>query len=145
MRSASAAVMMSPLPMTGIVGWVFFTPSTVAAMPSSRTDGLNFIAVVRPCTVIIVTPTSHSRAGSESATRQVSSQPRRIFAVTGTRTASTTVFATAVAWSGSQSSFEPPCFLVTLSTGQPMLMSMTVAPRVSAQRAASARMSRSQP
>ena len=136
---------MSPLPITGIDGWCRFTPSTVAAIPSRRTEGLNFIAVVRPCTVIICTPTSQSRGGSESAIRQPSSQPSRIFAVTGTATASTTARATATAWAGSQSSFEPPCFLVTLSTGQPMLMSISVAPRASAQRAASARIGGSLP
>ena len=45
---------------------------------------------VRPCTVIILTPAASARWASSAALRLLSSQPSRIFSVTGTRTARTT-------------------------------------------------------
>ncbi len=68
----------------------------------------------------------------------VSSQPRRIFNVTGTDTAATTAPMIAAAKCGSRISAEPDNFPVTLRAGHPILMSMKVAPRSTHIRAASA-------
>lgn len=121
---------MSPLPITGIDR----TAATTWAMPSSRARPLNICSVVRPCTVMAAMPTSSSCRASRGATMRESSHPRRTLAVTGTRppeccsTARTIRSASRVVESGSQSSSEPPFFLATLSTGQPMLISTMLAP-----------------
>ena len=70
---------------------------------------------------------SNSRA-KNGAVSCVSSQPRRIFTVTGMRTASTTVRTSATVPAASHIMAEPPPPRVTLWTGQPMLMSMEATP-----------------
>src|SRR5207249_8214168 len=73
------------------------------------------------------------------------SQPRRIFAVTGTPTAATIAPRTpAVAWT-SRASAAPLPRLTTLATGQPRLTSTTAAPRATQTCAASAMTLVSQP
>ena len=62
------------------------------------------------------------------ALRFFSSQPRRIFTVTGMRTACTTASTRRIAWPGSHIRAAPPPPRVTLWTGQPMLMSITDTP-----------------
>ncbi len=67
-----------------------------------------------------------------------SSQPSRSLQVSGARRSDAFTRSTMRSvLSGSHSSLLPPLRLVILSTGQPMLMSITCAPRSSAQRAAS--------
>ena len=62
----------------------------------------------------------------------------RIFTVTGTATAPTTASTIAIASGSSAISAEPARRLHTFFTGQPMLMSITCAPRSTLKRAASA-------
>ena len=86
---------------------------------------------VRPCTATALTPTSSSILASSTALMLPLSQPRRIFAVTGTLTARTTASAMRAAFSGSFISALPSPFLTTLPTGQPMLISKMSAPEIS--------------
>ena len=73
---------------------------------------------------------------------QESSHPSRSLQVSGTCRSDALMRSTMRSvLSGSHSSLLPPSRLVTLSTGQPMLMSTTCAPRSSAHRAASQRRS----
>ena len=79
------------------------------------------------------------------ALRLVSSQPSRIFSVTGMRTAFTTASRMRPANASSRIREEPAWPLTTFFTGQPKLMSTTAAPRSSFSFAASAITSGSQP
>ncbi len=91
------------------------------------------------------TPASSARSASSGALRETSSQPSRIFSVTGTLTALTTASISVSAWSRSRISADPAAPLVTFLAGQPMLMSMMSAPPSSAMRAPSAIQRASQP
>src|SRR5688572_5470795 len=79
------------------------------------------------------------------ALRFWSSQPVRIFKVTGRRTAWTVASRMRAAWTSSRISEEPAWPLTTFFTGQPKLMSMSAAPRSSLSLAASAMTSGSHP
>jgi hypothetical protein len=70
---------------------------------------------------------SNSRA-KNGALQLWSSQPRRIFTLTGMRTASTTVRTRAMVLPASHIMAEPPPPRTTLCTGQPMLMSTDETP-----------------
>ncbi len=74
---------------------------------------------------------------SSGALRLSWHQPIRILSVTGASTARTTSLTIAAARPRSRISAEPASPLVTLRTGQPMLMSMMAAPLSRASRAAS--------
>ena len=71
-------------------------------------------------------PRRGARARAHCAS--ASSQPSRIFSVTGTPTAPTVASIKVSAWSRSRISAEPDCAPVTCLAGQPMLMSMMSAP-----------------
>ena len=71
------------------------------------------------------TPSASARRASSGAFRVWSSQPSRIFSVTGTLTALTTERIKACAWSRLRINAEPESLPVTSLAGQPMLMSMT--------------------
>src|SRR6056297_3234064 len=92
--------------------------------------------------VIIRTPAASARRASSGALRKLSFQPSRVFSVTGTLTAPATASISVSAWSRSFISAEPlappPLAEVTFLAGQPMLMSISRAPRASTCRAASA-------
>ena len=122
---AACTVVTSPLPMTGIR----FTACATARMPDKFTVPLNPCSRVRPCTKIAATPTSSSTRAKSGAVRFSSSQPRRIFAVTGIFTASTMPFTSAAVFSCSIIIAEPPPTRRIFFTGQPMLMSMLATPR----------------
>ena len=93
---------------------------------------------MRPCTVTIATPAASARRASVAALREASSQPSRIFTLTGTSTAPTTAAIRRSARSGSRISALPEAPVVTALAGQPMLMSMIRAPCPATMRAASA-------
>ena len=72
---------------------------------------------MRPCTVTRRTPAASARRASSGEVREKSSQPSRIFNVTGTRTACTTASIKVSAWGRSRISAEPDwppvtCFAV---------------------------------
>ncbi len=92
-----------------------------------------------------LTPAASARAASSGALRERSSQPRRIFRVTGRATESTVAFTRVSAWSRSRIRAEPESTPVTSREGQPMLMSITWAPAASASLAPEAIQAASQP
>ena len=69
------------------------------------------------------TPTASNARAKSGAVMFCSSQPNRIFAVTGILTASTMPLTSFAVWSSSVIIAEPPPTRQTLRTGQPMLMS----------------------
>ena len=90
---------------------------------------------------------SASRA-TRSALRLSRSQPVRVLSVTGTPSgaqAATTASSMRTIRSSWRSSAEPEATLQTFLTGQPMLMSMILAPRAALKAAASAIMAGSAP
>ena len=95
--------------------------------------------------VIIWTPASSAIRASSGALRQSSSQPVRLFSVTGSFTAPTTAWMIFSASPTSRIKAEPAWPLVTFFAGQPKLMSMIAAPRSSLSLAASAMTVGSQP
>ena len=106
-------------------------------MPAKFTVPLNPCSRVRPCTKIAATPESSSARAKSGAVMFSSSQPSRIFAVTGILTAFTMPFTSAAVFSCSVIIAEPPPTRQTLRTGQPMLMSTLATPRCSKSTAAS--------
>ena len=82
---------------------------------------------------------------SRGAFRFFSSQPVRIFRVTGRSTDRTVASRIRAAWSSSRISAEPAWPLTTFLTGHPKLMSMICAPRSALSLAASAMTCGSQP
>ena len=100
---------------------------------------------MRPCTVIIRIPHSSAIRARVGALRLSSSQPVRIFRVTGTSTARTVASRIRPASDSSRISADPASLLTTFFTGQPKLMSMIAAPRSTFSRAASAMISGSWP
>ena len=84
---------------------------------------------VRPWTVMSLQPRSSAMRASSGAFSVSWLQPMRIFSVTGTSTALTVASMIAAASVRSRISADPASPLVTLRTGQPMLMSMIAAPR----------------
>ena len=90
-------------------------------------------------------PASSAMRAITGAFRLSSSQPRRIFSVTGTSTEAATAARIAPASGSSRISAEPDSLPVTFFAGQPILISMKVAPRSAAMRAASAMICGSQP
>jgi 2-C-methyl-D-erythritol 4-phosphate cytidylyltransferase len=83
-------------------------------------------------------PAPSARRASSGAFIRSSSQPSRVFSVTGTSTAPTTASISDSAWSRSRISAEPERPPTTFLAGQPMLMSMIRAPCPATMRAASA-------
>lgn len=119
-RAASATPRTSPLPNTGMR----CTASTTRRMPSWLTRPPNPCSRVRPWIVTAATPTVSNCRAKYGAVSWSSSQPSRIFTVTGTGTASTTLrTSSTVAPVVSHRSDDPPPVLTTLRTGHPMLMS----------------------
>ena len=90
-------------------------------------------------------PQSSAIRASSGALRHSSSQPVRIFRVTGTSTAATVASMIRRASGSSRIRAEPAYLLTTFLAGQPKLMSMIAAPRSWFRRAASAMTSGSQP
>ena len=122
---ASFKLRTSPLPKTGMRS----TASTTARMPSWLTPPPKPCSRVRPWMVIAATPTCSKSRAKPGAERLASSQPSRIFTVTGMRTDSTTRWTSfTVVPVVSHIMAEPPPTRTTLRTGQPMLMSIMVAP-----------------
>ena len=140
MARASSWLLTSPLPVTGIP-----TASTTEAMISQGARPENCCERVRGWTVIASTPSlSASRAISTAFTVR-SSQPPRILIVRGTRIAFRRVRRISRAASGSRMRAAPWPLATIFATGQPMLRSIASAPPASSRRAASARISGSEP
>src|SRR5207244_2911264 len=140
MAHASSWLLRSPLPVTGIP-----TASTTEAMISQGARPENCCERVRGWTVIASTPSlSASRAISTAFTGR-SSQPPRILIVRGTRIAFRRVRRISRAASGSRMRAAPWPLATIFATGQPMLRSIASAPPASSRRAASARISGSEP
>ena len=93
----------------------------------------------------ILIPAFSAILASCGAFRLSSSQPSRIFNVTGTSTASTTAAIIAPARCGSRIKAEPDNLPVTFLAGQPILISIKLAPRSAQIFAASAITGGSQP
>src|SRR6266849_5115403 len=91
------------------------------------------------------TPEASARRASSGAFTEPSSQPNRIFRVTGTGAAATVASTRLIAWSRSRISADPDQPLVTCRAGQPMLMSMMAAPPSATMRAPTAIHFASQP
>ena len=83
-------------------------------------------------------PAPSARRARSGAFRHPSSQPSRVFSVTGTSTAPTTASISRSAWSGSRISADPDQPVVTRRAGHPMLMSIACAPMPASILAASA-------
>ena len=132
---ASCGVRTSPLPMTGMC----FTAATTSAMPSSRACAgeahLGRAAVDGDRAARRPLPAGRPGTGRRCRSRPTPAAAWRSAACAAGRPSIWSTMRSVR--SGSHSSLLPPSRLVTLSTGQPMLMSMTCAPRSSAQRAAS--------
>ena len=101
------------------------TASLTAAMISRSTPGAYICALVRPWTVMAEIPASSAILAISTALTWLSSQPLRIFTVTGTGTAWTTARMISPASFGSRMRALPPPLPATLGAGHPMLMSMT--------------------
>ena len=121
---AACGVVTSPLPMTGI---------RLTACDDRADAG----QIDRAAETLLPRPPMHKnrrRARVFQGPRQIrrgqisSSQPRRIFAVTGIFTASTMPRTSAAVFSNSVIMAEPPPTRQTLRTGQPILMSMAEMP-----------------
>ncbi len=124
-RFASPAERMSPFPTTGIA----FTDATTSPTSSKRQRPEYCISVVRPCTTIIAAPALSRRGAKYGATIDRSSQPSRIFTVSGIRRSAPLMHSTIrSARPGSHNNRLPPSRLVTFSAGQPMFKSTTSAP-----------------
>ena len=130
--AASSIVRISPLATTGMRS----TASTTARMPSRLTRPLKPCSRVRPWTITPATPTCSNARARSGAVSDSSSQPSRIFTVTGIFTAATTAATRSTARSIWHIRAEPPPPLTTFRTGQPMLISTAGTPRASTQRAA---------
>ena len=118
--TAAAAESISPLPITGMR-----TASATEAMTSQSACPEYPWARVRPCTVRRQIPASSRRRALSGALTDCSSQPVRIFAVTGSgETARTTAEAMAARRVPSRRREDPPFLQTTLLTGQPKLRSM---------------------
>src|SRR6185312_13080061 len=89
-----------------------------------------------PWTITPAIPTFSNSRASAGAVSESSSQPRRIFTVTGTLTDLTTASTSATAVAVWHIKADPPPVLTTLLTGQPMLISTAEAPWSTTQRAA---------
>ena len=126
MSSASSARMTSPLPITGIE-----TASFTARIASRDRSGPEYCCSrVRPWTASAAAPAASS-ARAASIDWRASSQPARIFTVTGTDTRRAIARDDrGGARRGPASSAEPAQRSTILRTGQPMLTSITSAPRV---------------
>ncbi len=98
-------------------------------MPAWLTPPPNPCSRVRPWTVTAATPTFSNSRAKYGADWLASSHPSRILTVTGSRVAPTTRSTSrTVVPVVSHIMADPPPVRTTLRTGQPMLMSMTVAP-----------------
>src|SRR5580704_690212 len=141
MRRASVSTSStSPLPKTGTP-----TVSLTRAISAQSAVPSYFWQRVRPCTVTAETPASSRARASSGALIVEASQPRRIFTVTGTLTASTIAATTRAVALTSRASAAPLPRLTTLETGQPRLTSTSMAPRSTHTWAASAMTAGSQP
>ena len=94
-------------------------------------------ARVRPCIVSAAMPTSCRRRAISSMFFDSSSQPRRVFTVTGFPTASTIRRVISTISGTSRIMPDPAPRPAIFFTGQPKLMSMMSGPAASAMRAAS--------
>ena len=103
-RAASARLRTSPLPNTGMRS----TASATARMPSRFTWPPKPCSRVRPWIVTPATPAFSNSRAKNGAVNCESSQPRRIFTVTGIFTASTTVRTSAMVLTVSHIIAEPP-------------------------------------
>src|SRR5438477_6266498 len=119
MATTSAAVVMSPLPITGMS-----SASTTRAISSQFAAPENIWVRVRACSVRAWAPASRQRRATETGSRWVSSQPLRIFTVTGRCVAVRTARMICCTSPRSFKHPDPPLFLTTFLTGQPKLMSM---------------------
>ena len=116
---ASCALTISPLPSTGTA-----TAAFTAAMQPGSMGGVYIWARVRACTTMAAAPAaSHCFATSTQVTVS-SSQPLRIFTVTGKLTAAVTAATILPHSAGSFISALPAPVAVILGAGQPMLMSI---------------------
>ena len=131
---------MSPFTITGTE-----TASLTRRTKAQSARPSNICIRVRPCTVIMRMPHPSAIRARRGALRQPSSQPSRIFRVTGIATALTVASRIRAARASSRIRAEPPCLLTIFFTGQPKLISIRAAPRSSVRRAASAMTAGSQP
>ena len=119
MATTSAAVAMSPLPMTGMS-----RTSTTRAISSQFAFPANIWVRVRACSVRARAPASRQRCAMVTGSRWLSSQPLRIFTVTGRCVALCTARMIRCTKPKSFRHPDPPLFFTTFFTGQPKLMSM---------------------
>ena len=118
---ASCGVVMSPLPITGILSrGLDFT----AAIISQSAVPLYNCERVRPCTVIACMPQSCSCSARSTIIFDSWSHPSRVFTVTGMSMASTTARVISSILGMSRSIPAPAPFPATFFTGQPKFMSM---------------------
>ena len=121
MARASAALAMSPLPITGTATAAF----TAAMMFTSTVPGAYICSRVRPWTTMAAAPAAAQAFAVSTAVTCSASQPARIFTVTGLPPLFfTTASTTRPQRSGSSSRRLPAPEEVILGAGQPMLMSM---------------------
>ena len=93
---------------------------------------------MRPWIVTSLTPACSAIRAISGAFKEASSQPRRVFNVTGKDTALTTASQMRFTRSGSRIRADPDTLPVTFLAGQPILISMRLTPNCSAICAASA-------
>ena len=119
MRTMSAAVVMSPLPKTGMS-----RASTTRAISSQSARPENIWVRVRAWRVNALMPASCILSAMPTGSRCWSFQPLRVLAVTGRWVAAIT--ARMICWTRSRSRRQPlpPFRWTTFFTGQPKLMSM---------------------
>ena len=125
--------MQSPLPKTGID-----TPRATSSISDQSERPLYDCAAVRPCTATAAAPACSTRLAKSGALTWSSSQPARIFTVTGMDTARAIAPTTSAACSGVRMRLHPARCLAILGTGQPMFTSTMSAPIPSTIRAAAA-------
>ena len=137
---ASSGVLISPLPITQIL-----TASLTAFIIFRSAKPLYACFFVLAWTVIALMPQSSAILAISTALMLSSSQPERIFTLTGREVAFTTAFIIAPESSGIFISAEPSPFFIILVAGHPILISMAYTPRFSRNVAASAIISGSLP
>ncbi len=116
--AASSTLKMSPLAMTGTV-----QTSLTAAITDQSLLPEKPCSLVRGCTIIISAPACCIFSAKDGALMLSLSQPARILTLTGFCETSLTADTISKASSSLRIKALPSLFLVTLGTGQPMLIS----------------------
>ena len=102
----------------------------MSAIVSYSASPLKRHSLVRPCTVNNCTPDSSAIFATSTPLRDSGDQPVRIFRVTGISTLLTTDFRIDSISFVSFNNAEPAAFFKTFLAGQPMLISIASAPRL---------------